>query len=420
MVAACLVARPVVAQTALSGDTIHITKATGHITIDGDLSDEAWQHATRIDKWYETQPGDNTEPKVKNVGYLTFDDHFLYAAFEFEDPNPSAMRAPFADRDNIGNGFDDYAGILLDARNTGSTAAFFVVTPRNVQYDSITDDSSGEDASPDFYWDSATKINAHGWTLEIRIPFSSIRYRNVDPQTWRILLYRNYPRDRHYQFFSARIPRDSNCFVCRSNVLTGLERLPSGGHIVIAPYASGNDACAVGRRRRAARKEHVRRARRRRRQVPPQRRQRPRSHDQTGFFAGGVRHRADRHQPALRAVLSREASVFPGRRRHVRDADPGRVHPYDHRSDRRRPRDRQGRGIPVHRGRRRRRRRRERRDPRARRARRSRRTTSDRRCSSAARRRTSACRSSACWRQIARTATATVTTASRVPIFNGV
>ncbi|HEX6463843.1 MAG TPA: DUF5916 domain-containing protein, partial [Vicinamibacterales bacterium] len=239
----CLAARTSTAQTAqttLSGDTFHITKATGHITIDGDLSDEAWQHATRIDKWYETQPGDNTEPKVKNVGYLTYDDRFFYAAFDFEDPNPAAMRAPFADRDNIGNGFDDYGGIILDARATGSTGVLFVVTPRNVQYDSSMDDSSGEDSSPDFFWDSAVKISPHGWTLEMRIPFSSIRYRNVDPQTWRILLYRNYPRDRHYQFFSARIPRESNCFVCRANVLTGLEHLPSGGHIVIAPYVSGN------------------------------------------------------------------------------------------------------------------------------------------------------------------------------------
>ena len=240
VIAACLAARTAEAQSALAGAPIHIERATGHITIDGDLSDEAWRHATRIDKWYETQPGDNTEPKVKNVGYLTYDDRFFYAAFEFEDPNPKAMRAPFADRDNIGNGFDDYGGILLDARNTGSTAVFFVVTPRNIQYDSITDDSTGEDASPDFFWDSATKITTRGWTVEMRIPFSSIRYKNVDPQTWRIMLYRNYPRDRHYQFWSARIPRDSNCFVCRSNVLVGLEHLPSGGHIVITPYVAGN------------------------------------------------------------------------------------------------------------------------------------------------------------------------------------
>src|SRR5215471_11779915 len=237
---ALLAPHTVAAQPPLAGDTIHIAKAIGHITIDGDLSDEAWQHATKIEKWYETQPGDNTEPKVKNVGYLTFDDRFLYAAFEFEDPNPRVLRAPFADRDNIGNGFDDYAGILLDARSTGSTGVLFVVTPRNIQYDSIIDDSSNEDSSPDFFWDSATKINAHGWTLEMRIPFSSIRYKNVDPQTWRIMLYRNYPRDRHYQFFTARIPRDSNCFVCRSNVLTGLERLPSGGHIVVTPYVAAN------------------------------------------------------------------------------------------------------------------------------------------------------------------------------------
>ena len=41
--------------------------------------------ATRIDKWFEVNPGDNVEPKVKNVGYLTYDEQFFYAAFEFED-----------------------------------------------------------------------------------------------------------------------------------------------------------------------------------------------------------------------------------------------------------------------------------------------------------------------------------------------
>src|SRR5690349_9256971 len=104
------------APSTLSGAQIAIARAEGRITIDGNLSDEGWQHATRIDRWYETQPGDNVEPKVKNVGYLTYDDRFLYAAFEFEDPHPAAIRAPFADRDNIGNGYNDYGGILLDAR----------------------------------------------------------------------------------------------------------------------------------------------------------------------------------------------------------------------------------------------------------------------------------------------------------------
>jgi hypothetical protein len=113
-----------------------------------------------------------------------------------------------------------------------------VATPRNIQYDSVTDDASNEDASPDFFWESATKITARGWTLEMRIPFSSLRYKNVDPQVWSILLYRNYPREHHYQFFSARLPRGGNCFVCRSNPLIGMEHLPAGGHLVAAPYVS--------------------------------------------------------------------------------------------------------------------------------------------------------------------------------------
>src|SRR5258708_1378894 len=177
------------AQSAMAGDEIHITRATGPIIIDGDLSDDAWRHAVRIEKWYETKPGDNVEPKVRNVGYLTFDERFLYAAFEFDDPNPAGIRAPYADRDNINGNYNDYGGLLIDARNTGSNSVLFVATPRNTQYDSIIDDSTNEDASPDFFWDSATKITERGWQLEMRIPFSSIRYRNVDPQTWRVMLY---------------------------------------------------------------------------------------------------------------------------------------------------------------------------------------------------------------------------------------
>ena len=112
--------------------------------------------------------------------------------------------------------------------------------------DSVLDDASGEDSAPDFFWDSAARLNDRGWTLEIRIPFTSLRYRNADPQTWRILLYRNYPRDRHFQFFSATFPRDSNCFICRSNFLTGLEHLPGGGHLVAAPYLSASEGAHPG------------------------------------------------------------------------------------------------------------------------------------------------------------------------------
>lgn len=228
------------AQSGMAGETLRISRAAGAIKIDGDLSDEGWKGTEPVTTWYEANPGDNTPPQVRNVGRIAYDDRFLYAAFEFDDPNPRAIRAPYSDRDDAGGGFYDFGGIFVDAGNSGRTATLFAVTPRNIQQDSVIDDASGEAISPDFFWESATKITARGWTLEMRIPFTSLRYKNGDPQTWAILMYRNYPRDRNYQFFSAKVPRGYNCFVCHANTLEGLQRLPAGGHLVAAPYVSSN------------------------------------------------------------------------------------------------------------------------------------------------------------------------------------
>jgi len=224
------------AQTREPAITYEIKRASGPITIDGDLSDAGWKDALRVDKWWETNATDNTEPKMKNVAWLTYDDHFFYAAFHFEDPNPEKIRSPFADRDNVSSS-TDYGGVILDTRNDGKTAILFLSNARGIQYDSVSDDTSGnEDSSPDFFWESSAKITKEGWDLELRIPFSSLRYKKADPQTWGILLYRNYPRDRRYQMFANKLPKGGNCFICNENKLTGLTGLPQGGHIVAAPY----------------------------------------------------------------------------------------------------------------------------------------------------------------------------------------
>jgi hypothetical protein len=231
-----------VAQTSTRGQTYAITRAKGSIVVDGNLDDEGWRDALRIDRWYEINPGDNIEPRVRNVGFLTFDDKFFYAAFEFDDPDPRRIVAPYGDHDYIQNNAD-YGGLFLDTRNEGHTAYEFQVTAHNVQFDAVMDDNGGgENSSPDFFWESATRINEHGWTLEIRIPLSSLRYRQMDPQEWGVMLWRNYARDFRYQFVSVKQPRGSQCFVCRENSVTGLSGLPSGGHIVAAPYLAANQS----------------------------------------------------------------------------------------------------------------------------------------------------------------------------------
>ena len=212
---------------------------SGGIEIDGDLSEPAWRQAVEVREWFETNPGDNLEPSVRNLGRIAYDDQFLYVAFEFDDPEPGAIRAPLGDHDNTPSS-TDYGGILLDAKNDGKTAQMFLANANGIQYDAITNDATGEDSSPDFFWEAAGRVTERGWQLEMRVPFSSIRYAGEDPAQWGILLYRNRPRDFRYQYFSSRLPRDRNCFICNGRPLTGLAGLPGGSHWVLAPYVSAS------------------------------------------------------------------------------------------------------------------------------------------------------------------------------------
>ena len=228
-----------VAQAAdpVPGPPLTIKRAAGPIVIDGVLDDAGWQGIDGVSTWYETRVGDSVEPQVGNVGYLAYDDKYLYAAFRFADPQPRLIRAPLGDHDAL-SGTTDYGGIIVDSRNDGKTAQMFLANANGLQYDAISSDVSGEDNAPDWFWDTAGKVSADGWTLEIRVPFSSLRYSNTPAPTWGILLYRNYPRDQHYQFFSAKLPRDVSCFICNSSKLTGLDELPHGSHLVVAPFAT--------------------------------------------------------------------------------------------------------------------------------------------------------------------------------------
>ena len=215
---------------------LHVPRTAAAIGLDGSLDEAAWQQAAKIDRFFETSPGDNIAAKVATVVYVTYDDRYFYVGVRADDPEPHRIRAPFVDRDAV-FGTDDNVAIFLDTRNDKRSAIELRVSPRGVQGDAIYNDANrNEDFAPDFYYDTAATIDARGWSAELRIPFSSLRYSSADPQTWNILVWRNYPRDYRYAFHSAPLPRGSNCLVCHAHALTGLTGLPAAAHFVAAPY----------------------------------------------------------------------------------------------------------------------------------------------------------------------------------------
>ncbi|HSS76524.1 MAG TPA: DUF5916 domain-containing protein [Thermoanaerobaculia bacterium] len=221
------------------GPPLAVPRVAGKIVVDGKLDDTAWQGAAVLDTFYETYPADNTEPTAKTVVYLTYDEHDFYIGIHAFDPEPGKIRAPFVERDKI-IGTDDNIAVFLDTRNDRRSAIELRVNPRGNQADAVYNDNSGnEDFSPDFFYDTAAQITADGWTAEMRIPLSSLRYPKKDENRWGILVWRNYPRDQRYAFHSSPIARGSNCWICQSRELVGLTGLPGGGHFVGAPFVTG-------------------------------------------------------------------------------------------------------------------------------------------------------------------------------------
>ena len=220
---------------------VSISRAAGPITIDGSLVDPGWKGAAEIHTFFELSPGDNPPPKVRTTAFVTYDDTSFYVAIRCDDPRPREIRAQYVERDHVASD-QDFAGIMLDTKNDGRTALELFVNPYGIQDDFVRDESvvsgSNEDASPDFHWDSAARITATGWQLEMRVPFSTLRYGKGDPLTWGLVVFRNWPRDFRYQIASNPAPRDSSCFICHESKIEGLTGLPRAGHVVLAPYGT--------------------------------------------------------------------------------------------------------------------------------------------------------------------------------------
>ncbi len=230
-----------------AAQAISIAKLEGAVTVDGNLTDEAWRKAQPIETFVEYFRGDNVAPPVKTTSWLTYDERSVYVAFLAHDPAPGSIRAPLVDRDKV-LGDQDYVAVLLDTQNDRRSGVAFRVNPRGVQTDSLVSDTSDEDFSPDFFYEAVARRTPDGWAAELRIPLASLRYPASDPQSWGVILMRNYPRDFRYIMASTPIPKNSGCFLCHAATVTGFEGLPTGSHFTLTPYstAANRDGTAAG------------------------------------------------------------------------------------------------------------------------------------------------------------------------------
>ncbi|MBP7158419.1 MAG: carbohydrate binding family 9 domain-containing protein [Thermomonas sp.] len=205
------------------------------IVIDGVLDDAAWAGALVQEIGYDIQPGDNTPAPVKTTVRIGYTTDALYLSYRALDPDPASIRAHLRDRDSAFN--DDWVGVFMDTFDDQRRGYEFIVNPLGVQADLINDATTGnEDPSWDGLWSSAGRITADGYEVEIRIPFSTLRFRDGGgDKRWGISLFRNWPRDKRHQLTSHRVPRESNCFLCEWTKYDGMAGVQQGRNIEVVP-----------------------------------------------------------------------------------------------------------------------------------------------------------------------------------------
>ena len=227
-----LVAAPVWAGIGGISDLPRVSKP---VSIDGHLDDDAWRHALQVDLDMETNPGENIPAKVKTIAYLMEDGLNLYIAFDARDPDPSKIRAYLRDRDSAYN--DDFVGVVIDSYNDERRAFEFFSNPLGSQMDLTNDDiNRQEDDSWDAIWDAAGKITDAGYTVEMEIPLSQLRFQKMDgKQTWGIDVIRMYPRESRFRLGSSELDREINCYLCQFQKYQGLEDVDPGRDLEIVP-----------------------------------------------------------------------------------------------------------------------------------------------------------------------------------------
>jgi len=209
-----------------------VGKSSGEIVLDGRIDDAGWAAAGRADTFAEHNPGDQTRPPVDTYALMTYDDDNLYVAWVCYD-DPSLVRATMTERDRIWQ--DDYVILTLDPYGDQVWAYEIAANPYGIQGDLFWSSNGGEDMGYDLVFETGAAINGESWIVEMKIPFSSLRFPSDDVNEWRVDFWRNHPREVRGQYSWAAYDRNDNCWPCNWGTVKGIDGVEPGSGFELLP-----------------------------------------------------------------------------------------------------------------------------------------------------------------------------------------
>jgi len=212
-------------------------RTTASFKIDGVLEEAGWKEVIPATQFVEWRPnfGAIEDSTSRTEIYLLYDNNSIYIGGYCHELSKDSVSKELIGRDAIG--VNDYVGVIFDTYLDKINGFGFYVTPLGEQFDAKYSNTAGEDGSWNAVWDSQSKLVADGWTFEMRIPYSAIRFVSKENQTWGLNITRNRKKAGR-QFMWSPVNPNINGFIAQEGTWTGIEKIEAPVRLSFSPYIS--------------------------------------------------------------------------------------------------------------------------------------------------------------------------------------
>ena len=204
------------------------------IRIDGHLLEKVWNNTETATDFVVTEPVPGAQATFKTSVVFLYDDNAVYIGARMYDDEPGKILRELSLRDQIGNA--DNFRVFFDTYQSGLNGFKFYLTASGVQLEAIVSNHK-DDLNWNAIWDSKVTTDSLGWTAEIRIPYSSLRFPSKDVQEWNVQFGREIRRLREVSYWSPIDPAISG-WVQQSGKVTHIENIVTPIRLSLTPYLS--------------------------------------------------------------------------------------------------------------------------------------------------------------------------------------
>ncbi len=202
--------------------------------IDGLINESSWDLVEWTGDFIENEPDENTPPGQKTKFKIVYDQKYLYIAYRCYDDEPDKIEKRLSRRDGFAG---DWVEINLDTYHDKRTGFSFSITAAGVKGDEfISQNGDNWDSSWNPIWYTATNIDEEGWTAEVKIPLSQVKFGKSKEQVWGLQVNRRLFRKEERSVWQ-RIPQDAPGWVSEFGELHGLIDIEPQKQLEIQPFA---------------------------------------------------------------------------------------------------------------------------------------------------------------------------------------